>query len=189
MASPNTYSKVGIVSNACVLLGEQPCSSLTEDRYSVTVGANLFDNLYENELQTAARWRFAMEKKALSRVNTTPLNEYQYVYQIPTSTLLLIGVYPRTNYEVYGKHIYSNNTSCEIEHLFKPELSQIPAYFALLLTYELRVQMINPVTEGGVARQEVARKEANVQRAKSQYADAQARPNRPIADSPFTDVR
>jgi hypothetical protein len=185
--SIETQSKISLISKALVLCGETPLNSLNDDRYGATVGANLFEMLYENELQSN-RWRFAMKKGALAQLAVEPLNEYQYAYQLPTDMLLLIGVYPRDSYEVYGDRIYSNRATCEIEYMFKPSVDKCPAYFSTLMTYALARDMIKPVTESDTAQRAMESK-YRAQRDRAMYADAQARPNRTVADSPFTQVR
>jgi hypothetical protein len=185
--SIETQSKISLISKALVLCGEVPLNGLDDDRYGATVGGNLFELLYESELQSN-RWRFAMKKGSLSQLAATPLNEYRYAYQLPADMLLLIGVYPRTNYEVYGDRIYSNNSSCEIEYMFKPGVDDCPAYFSLLMTYALARDMINPITES-VDKQTKMEAKYRMQRDRAMFADAQARPSRPVADSPFTSVR
>jgi hypothetical protein len=64
----------------------------------------------------------------------------------------------------------------------------VPAYFALLMTYALAKDMVKAITESEAAVESM-RKKYNVQRDKALYADAQARPARPIYHSPFTDPR
>lgn len=93
MASIETNSKIDLISKALVLCGETPLNTLSDDRYGATVGSNLFEILYENELQSN-RWRFATKKKALSRLVATPLNQWAYKYQLPSDMLLPIGMYP-----------------------------------------------------------------------------------------------
>lgn len=182
-----TPSKIGLISKALILLGEKPASSLTEDRHGVTVGVNLFELLYETELQ-ANSWRFNMKKASLSRLNVTPVNQYTYAYQIPTDCLLPRYVYPASNYEIYGDRIYTNDSSVDLDYQFKPEVSALPAYFALLLTYALARDMAGPVTESEAKVKEFMSKYP-VQRDRAMYADAQARPATMIVDSPFVDVR
>lgn len=182
-----TYSKIQLISNALILCGETPLESLSDSRYGATVGANLFEMLYENELQTN-RWRFSMKKGALSRLADVPLNEWQYTYQLPTDMLLLVGMtYPQP-YEIYGQHLYTNATSVEIEYQFKPTVDRIPAYFALLMTYVLAKDMISPITENE-AKHKMMQAKYLPQRDRALFADAQARPTKQIVDSPFTDVR
>lgn len=185
--SIETHSKIGLISKALILCGEKPLQSLSDDRYGATVGANLFEMLYEAEVQSN-RWRFSMKKGALSRLNVDPLNEWRYVYQMPTDMLLLIGMtYPKP-YEIYGQHMYTDATSVEIEYQFKPEIDRIPAYFALLMTYVLAKDMVSPITENEDKHRMMQAKYLP-QRDRALFADAQSRPARRIIDSPFTDVR
>ena len=182
-----TQTKIGLISKALVLLGEKPLESLNDRRYGATVGNNLFELIYEDEL-TSNRWRFAMKKGALSQLVAEPLNEWQYAYQLPSDMLLPITTYPSSNYEIYADRIYTNNNEVELDYLFKPEISAIPAYFALLMAYALARDMVKPITESdnGV---DIWRGKYNFQRNRAMFADAQGRPNKPITDSPFTQVR
>lgn len=182
-----TADKIRLISDALVLLGEKPTDSLSVDRYGVTVGASLFERIYENELQSN-RWRFAMKKRALSRLVDEPLNEWQYAYQLPSDCLLPIGTYPSSQYEIYGDRIYSNNDEVELDYMFKPEITALPAYFTLLLTFSLAKNMIKAITESDAGVQIMTSK-YNSQRNTALFADAQGRPNKPIRHNPFVQSR
>ncbi len=100
-----TNSKVDLISKALILCGEEPLNSLSDNRYGATVGANLFEMLYENEIQSN-RWRFAMTKSALSKLVAAPLNQWKNAFQLPPDMLLPIGVFPvDLNYEIYATHL------------------------------------------------------------------------------------
>lgn len=185
--SIETNSKIDLISKALILCGEQPLDSLTDRRYGATVGSNLFELIFENELQSN-RWRFAVTKASLSRLTSTPLNEWQYAYQLPAESLLPIGVYPSQPYEIYGDHLYTNASAVDLEFEFKPDITDCPAYFCMLMTYALARDMIKPITESDAALQLMERK-YNRQRDRALYADAQARPARPLDHQPFTAVR
>ena len=106
-------TKLSMISAALVLCGEKPMNSLTDPRYGASVGAAMFDMVYENELQ-GNRWRFACKKAQLAQINTTPPNEWMYCFQLPTDMLLPIGFWgvgPDRLYEIYGNVIYTNVTS------------------------------------------------------------------------------
>lgn len=182
-----TPTKIKLISDALVLLGEKPASSLTENRFGVTVGANLFERIYENELQSN-RWRFAITKGALSRLVAEPLNEWTYAYQLPSAMLLPIGVYPSVRYEIYADHLYANASSIEMDYMFKPEVSELPAYFSMLLTYALARDMVKSITESDNGVQ-IFQQKYVMQRDRAMFSDAQGRPNKPITHSPFTAVR
>lgn len=185
--SIETGTKIKIISDALILCGETPLNSLSDNRYGAQVGANLFEVIYEAELQSN-RWRFACTKAALSRITAAPLNEWQYAFQLPTDMLLPIGVYPRSSYEIYASHLYTNNSAVELDYMFKPEVSRLPAFFRLLMVYAMAKDMIKPITESDAAVQLMTGK-YNIQRNKAMYADSQGRPNKAIVDSPFTDAR
>ena len=180
-------TKIGLISRALMLIGEKPAQSLDEDRYGVTVGAELFEIIYENELQSN-RWRFSCKKEALSQLVDVPLNQWRYAYQLPTDLLLPLYVYPRVPYEIYGDHLYTDNSSVELDYVFKPEISQLPAYFCLLLAYALARDMVKTVTEDKDAVQLLQKKYA-MQRDRAMFADAQGRPPTTIDSSPFTELR
>jgi hypothetical protein len=182
-----TSTKIGLISNALILLGEKPLNALNDNRYGASVGSNLFEMIYENELQSN-RWRFAMTKEALSQLVSAPLNEWQFAYQLPADMLLPIGVFPVCDYEIYADHLYTDAASVELDMLFKPEVGEIPAYFATLMTYRLARDMAKPITESGPTGDRWGR-EYNTQRAVAMFADAQGRPAKPIMRSPFTDNR
>jgi len=186
MAAIETPTKIGVISDSLVLIGEQPTTNINDNRYGVTVGAALFEVLYESEL-ASNRWRFAMKKKMLSQVVGTPLNVWQYIYQLPSDCLLPIGIIPIAAYEIYADKLYTNQSSVELDYMFKPDISEVPPYFRLLLTYSLAKNMIKPVTESdeGVKVMEM---HYNIQRNKAMFADAQARPSTTIPDA-FTSVR
>ena len=107
---------------------------------------------------------------------------------LPIDMLLLVGMTCPQPYEIYGNHLYTNATSVEVEYQFKPDISAIPAYFALLMTYVLAKDMISPITENE-AKHKMMQAKYIPQRDRALFADAQSRPARQVIHSPFTDVR
>ena len=196
-----TQTKLSMISAALVLCGEKPMNSLTDPRYGASVGAAMFDMVYENELQSN-RWRFACKKAQLAQVNNTPPNEWQYTFQLPTDMLLPIGFWgigPDRSYEIYGNLIYTNVTSnpgpinsstpvLTFDYMFKPDPSTVPSYFSLLVTYALAKDMIKPITESDQAASAMQTK-YTIQRSKAMFMDAQGRPNRQLQHNPFVQVR
>lgn len=188
MASIVTNTQISIISTSLILLGEKPLSSLNDNRYGATVGVGLFDLLFEDEVQSNP-WRFAHKKKALSRLVNEPLNQFKYSFLLPADCLVPSHVWPRAVYEIFGNQLWTDQTAVDLDYRFKPEITSVPAYFALLLSYRLAFNMVNPITEGSAAKVEVMRILYNTQRARAQYADAQGRPSTPVQDNPFVDVR
>lgn len=192
-------SALQMMSNALVLCGEKPLTSTTDPRYGTLVmTGGLFDMVYENEL-TANPWRFACKKGTLTQLNSTPLNEWQYAYQLPTDCLSvngLWGVGPDKLYDIYAGVIYTNITSnpgvlpatLTLDYMFKPDPGTVPSYFSLLVTLALTQYAVKPITENDTAR--TAWTQAyNIQRARAMFSDARQRPNRPLQHKPFLQVR
>ena len=181
-------SKIDLISKALILCGEEPLISLSDQRYGATVGANLFEMLYENELQSN-RWRFATTKTALSLLAAAPLNQWSNAFQLPPDMLLPIGVYPADlNYEIYGTHLYTNRSTIEFDYMFKPVVTKCPAYFSTLMTFVLAQHMIKPITESDNAVIVMTDK-YKIQRGLALYADAQGRPSKATFSDPFVNVR
>ena len=195
-----TSSKLELISDAVVLVGEKPITSEQDPRWAATVGLSLFDQIYENELQSN-RWRFACTKGTLSLLNAIPANEWRYAFQLPPDMLLPIGIWPQSDFELYGDHLYTNAKSnsgpadgsggaavLTFEYMFKPDISKCPAYFLMLMRYALARDMVKPITESDSAVNVFTQK-YTAQRARAMYADAQGRPNRPLQSNPFVQVR
>lgn len=181
-----TQTKIGLISKALILLGEKPLTSLSDNRYGATVGANMFEILFESELQNNGHgWHFCRTKASLSQLVATPLNEYQYAYQLPSDMLLPVGTTPKIEYEIFGDRLYTNKSEVDLEYKFKPEISACPAYFNLLIVYALARNMAKPITESDATAGKWER-EYLAQYARAQFADAQGRPQRSIQHSPFT---
>lgn len=186
--SIETQTKIRIISKALVLLGEKVCTSLSDPRYGVTVGAELFELFYEEEI-TSNPWRFATAKRALSRLANVPLNQYKYAFQLPPDMLVPDHVWPKTEYEIFGTELHTDQPAVDLTYRFKPNVSQWPSYFSALMVFRLAKHMVNPVTEGSAAKVQIMTMEYNLQRGRAQFADAQGRPAKPIQDNPFTDIR
>lgn len=179
-------SKFDIISQALVLIGESPISSFSEGTAG-TVANQLYDITYEG-LLTKHRWRFAIGKQALSKLSSTPLNEWKNAFQIPSELLLVIKSYPRTTFEVYEDQIYANVESLSIDYLYKPDEGRLPAYFVEALAARLAEVICIPITNNQSLKESMA--ELSVRRFnEAAYADSQGRFPSAIQSRPFIDVR
>ncbi len=194
-----SQTALSMMSAALVLAGEKPLNSVTDPRYGAQVAAALFDMVYENEIQVHP-WRFSCKKAALSQLNQTPINEWQYAWQIPTDCLAMIGFWgvgPDKLYEIYGGNVLYTNinsnpsiqpASLIAEYQFKPDPSTIPSYFSLLVTLALAKHFVKPITESDSNRTK-CEQAYEVQRGRAMFADSRQRPNRPLQHRPFIQVR
>lgn len=180
-------SDIDIASNALQMIGAGSISSFDDPGAGAAVAKALYEDLL-TALLTDTYWRFAMKKQSLNQLSQTPLNEFQFAYQIPTDSLKIERIYPRIFYKIYRDLIYTNASSIEIDYAFRPDTTLFPSYFVLAFTYKLASEFSLAVTDN---EQKNALYEGKFRDALSKAfsADSMQHPQTPIVDNPFTDVR
>jgi hypothetical protein len=178
---------IDMASNALQMIGATPISSFTEPGAGATVAAALLEPLMLSQL-TSTYWRFAVKKQQLNRLSQTPLNDYKYAFQIPTDSLKVERVFPRSDYKIFEDKIYSDVSDISIDYVYRPETSLIPVYFVTAFTYKLASEFALAVTDNEKKNALYEQKYRGAL-AEAYAADAQQYPQTPIQDNPFTDVR
>lgn len=180
-------SGIDISSNALVLIGAKPINSFDEPGAGAAAAKALYEQTVRSML-TRTYWRFAIKKQQLNRLSQTPLNEFQYAFQIPTDSLKILKVYPRSWYKVYRDLIYSNTQELAADYVFRVEDSGLPDYFVFALQYKLASDFALSVTDD-VNKHALFEEKFRLAMGEAYAADAQQNPQTPIVDQPFTDVR
>lgn len=143
-------SKVGIISNAFILLGKAPVNDLTTSDPIVTSAVKIYDMTYP-DLLAVHPWRFAMEIKTLDPLTAAPvIDEWTTAYLMPGDLIQLYRVYQNLWYRIYQNQIYANTSSSEtitIEYTHPIPEDRFPAYFTQLFTYKMAGLMAMPVTQ------------------------------------------
>jgi hypothetical protein len=181
-----TSTDIKLASNALILLGHQPISSFTEPTAGAEVASNLYESSYKT-LLTQYMWRFATKKAVAARLSTTPINEFDYMYQIPTDCLYLIET-SDFNYELFEDKIYSNSAELNIEYIYDVSPDRLPAYYVKMFEFFLASQFSIPVT-GDMNKADLYYKMYEKQLRIAKFTDASQRPNNVIESTPYTDVR
>jgi len=181
------FSKIKLVSNALILLGDEPISSFDNPGAGATAGENLYESSYLAIL-SSKRWNFATKKKKLSRLTASPENEYKYQFQLPTDLIMLITTYPVSTYRILGDKLYSDYKDIEIDYIWKIKEDQFPAYFIKAFEYYLAKQLCISVTED-YKKLELMQKGYEMELRRASYADSQSQPSVPIQDDPYIRVR
>ena len=180
-------SSIDIASNALVRIGVAPISSFTEGGAAGQAAANLYEPTVRAML-TEHRWRFAAAKRQLAQLVATPLNDYQYAYQLPSDMLVLYRAYNVQNYDIYEDKLFTNASSVEIDYLFRAGEALFPAYFQLAVEYQLASEFALIVTSNR-ALAETYEMKARDQMKKARFADSQGRPPQSIYTTDYLDVR
>lgn len=178
-------SKLDIINQALVLLGENPVTDLTSPSGIIA------DTVYtttRNDLLSGHRWRFAVKKVALVAAAGSPVNEWTNHFTLPTDMLVLFRTYPNSQYEIFEDKLVTNNASVSVDYIFDPGEKKYPDYFVKSLATLLSSEMALAITND--------KKMSEMQHSKAQMAissaknkDSQGRPATAIQSRPYIDVR
>lgn len=153
MAAGDT--NIAICSRALTLLGESAISSFSDGTDASSTCSRLYETV-KTALLTMYPWKFATKKVQLARLNTTPVNEWTYAYQLPGDMLAMdalfntdaVGAQPLVSgWERYEDMILTDQTAIYIDYRFDPGESYYPPYFVMLLIYAICMHLAEPITE------------------------------------------
>lgn len=177
--------KIDLISDAMILIGANPISSINEGTEGVVAEA-LYEDTYKGLLSLHS-WRFATKKALLNRLTDAPLNEFSYQYQLPSDIITVVKTYDNSDYEIYEDKLYSNNTSVQIDYRYRVDETNLPSYFVMTLKFLLAAQFAIPITDNS-QRAQTYEGLYERQLARAKNIDSSSRPQDAIADSPLTSL-
>jgi len=182
-------SKIDLVSNALILIGDAPINSLVGSSRAAQVANNLYDNIVGFEFSKFP-WGFARKKAQLSLTTDTPIDdEFSSIYQLPTDMVTLIKINPNMSYRILGDKLYINYSGRIVcDYIYKAPESAYPPYFAKMIEYALAKDFATSIRDSAAARQEMAAEYLNASRM-ARYTDSQQHPQEQIQHQPFINVR
>ena len=183
-------SKLSLINNALILIGDVPLTSLTSGTRAQVVATSLYDNIVENEL-SKFRWGFARKVAQLSLDVAAPVgNEWESKYTLPADMLNLIKLDPSINYQIIENKVYCNYSGelfCDyIANIADP--ADWPIYFAKMIEYALAMDFAPSIRDSDSSMQNNAAAYQNASRM-ARFTDSQQHPQTPIQDRPFINVR
>jgi len=182
-------SKIDLISNALILIGNAPINTLDGNSREQQVASNLYDTTVKSEL-TKHRWGFARKKAQLSLTTDTPVDtEYKSIYQLPTDLLVLIKLNPIHNYEIFGDKVYSNLSSAlYCDYIYDAPESEWPVYFSSMIEFALARVFAPSIRDSASSAENMAQEYLNASRM-ARFTDSQQHPQRKIVSNPFVTVR
>ena len=182
-------SKIKLINNALTLIGDNPIQSLSDPGFSVTVADNLYNDTYRAVLAQHP-WSFAFKEQYLSQLSEAPDKEtgYSYAYQMPVDAIRIWQLFGNSQYTIVGNLIYSNMNKLLCRYIYKVSESQLPPQVAKAIEYKLAAEFATPITDNANYAQLYEEKYL-MQVAQAMAIDSQNRPQTPIVDAPFIDVR
>lgn len=181
-------SKIDLISNALILIGDTPINSLTGSTRREQVAANLYDNIVKSEI-AKHRWGFARKKAQLPLTTSKPIDEWNSIYQLPTDLISLIKIEPHVPYQIYGDKVYANvagKMTCD--YIGDVPESSWPVYFSKMIEYALASDFATSIRDSSSIMQEMNAKYLNQSRM-ARATDSQQHPQQTIIDNPFINVR
>lgn len=183
---------VALASRALIRIGAAPITSFTDGSVEAEIANALFEPV-TNALLSSYAWSFATEQVALSQLETEPVADYTYAYQLPNDFLRALSAGTGTkgrglNYRINQDKLHTNSSSVVLTYIFRPAEENFPPYFDQAVIARLAAEFTIPITEN-TSRAEAmfAMAEKEFQRAR-QIDAQQDTPNR-IEDFTLTDVR
>ncbi len=182
-------SKIGLISNALILIGDSPINSLTGNSRQQQVGSNLYDNIVDNEI-TKHRWGFARKKAQLSLTTDAPIDdEWGSIYQLPSDLITLIKVRPSVPYQVLEDKVHTNlSGKLTCDYIYRVSESEWPPYFVKMIEYALAKDFATSITDNTNARTEMTNEYIIASRM-ARYTDSQQHPVEQLRSNPFASVR
>jgi len=182
-------SKIQLISNALILIGDLPVTSLSGNTRAETVANNLYDNIVQNEI-SKFRWGFARRQAQLSLTTEVPIGtEWSSIYQLPANMLTLIKLSPSINYQILGDKVYCNYSGAlYCDYIANVSEGTWPAYFSKMIEYALAMDFAPSIRDSASSMQLLANQYLNASRM-ARFTDSQQHPQVAIQDRPFINVR
>ena len=145
------YSAISLCSKALIKLGVQPIVSFNENTAQAQVALQLYEPM-RDALLSSYPWRFATAQVHLNRLQTAPLADYSYAYQLPNDFLRALSAGTGNsgkglNYRIYENTLHCNVPEVMLTYIFNPKEENYPPFFAQLLIAKLAAEFCLPLTE------------------------------------------
>ena len=183
---------VALASRALIRIGAAPITSFSDGTAESEIAGALYANT-RDALLSAYRWSFATAQVALSQLETDPIADFSYAYQLPNDFLRAISVGSGTSgrgvkYRILQDTLECNAQSAVLTYIYRPDEASFPPFFDQALISRLSAEFAIPVTES-TSRAEAHFRSANQEFERARQIDAQQdTPNR-IEDFSLIDAR
>lgn len=142
---------VALASRALIRIGATPITSFNDGTAESEISGALFGPI-RDALLSAYAWGFATGQVALTQMETAPIADFEYAYQLPTDFLRALsagsGAKGRgLQYRISRGALHTDATDVVLTYIFRPEEEEFPPYFDQALISRLAAEFTIPVTE------------------------------------------
>jgi len=137
---------VSIANRALARIGTQSISSLDEGSTASLYCSKLLPEAVQS-VYGQYDWRSARKRIQLAPLETDPIYEWDYAFQLPSDFARLISVDTENEYSLEGQTILSNDEDLYITYIAYPiEATFIPGYISHLLVTFLAFLLSTPMS-------------------------------------------
>lgn len=183
-------SKLDILNQAIVLLGDSPITSFEDDDGAAAQAARqIYGNLVESLFMVDGyKFRFAVKQFRLNQLQAAPMDSeeggFKYAYSLPSDFLQLVVLNTRFEYDIYGNQIRCNDTNLILDYIYRVDESLWPAYFEKMVVYRLAADLCMPVSDNASLEASLMNK-FDMARRTAKAIDSRQVPNKPFSQSPM----
>lgn len=181
--------QVRICNSALLLVGADTIESFSDetDRREALLCARLYETTRDQLLQNHP-WGFSITTKTLAKTVNTPVDDYEYEYQIPPEVIRIITAFQDNDYEIRSDKIVSNVNNTVIAYTIKaqvvPAESEFPPYFTRALELEL-AKIFAAALRGDEEMANAFKVLASEALVNAKLVDSQQQPSMVIAEDDF----
>ncbi len=185
-------SDIGLSSRALIKIGASPITSFNDSTAESEIAGALFPQI-RDALLSAYAWSFATGQIALDQLQTAPIADYQYAYQLPNDFLRALSAGSGTrgrglNYRITAGALHTDAPDVVLTYIYRPEEEVFPPYFDQALIARLAAEFTIPVTEN-TSRSETMLSIAEREFQRARQIDAQQDTPNKIEDFTLVKVR
>lgn len=185
-------SDIGLSSRALIKIGASPITSFNDGTAESEIAGALFPQI-RDALLSAYAWSFATGQIALDQLQTAPIADYQYAYQLPNDFLRALSAGSGTrgrglNYRIAAGALHTDAPDVVLTYIYRPEEEVFPPYFDQALIARLAAEFTIPVTEN-TSRSETMLSIAEREFQRARQIDAQQDTPNKIEDFTLVKVR
>ncbi len=183
---------VALCSRALIRIGAAPITSFSDGTAESEI-ANALYGPVRDALLSSYGWSFASGQVALTKLSTSPLADYQNAFQLPNDFLraLSAGAGGRgrgLNYRIMRGALHTDAEEVMLTYIFRPDESEFPAYFDMVMIARLAAEFCIPVTES-TSRADSLLRMADIEFSRARQIDAQQDTPNALENFSLIDVR
>ena len=167
---------IGLCSRALIKIGAKPITSFLDGSAESEIAGLLYGPARDAVLSSYA-WSFATGQVELTRLETAPVADYHYAYQLPNDFLRALsagngGRGRGLNFRIYRDTLQTNAEEVILTYIYRATEEEWPPYFDTAIIARLAAEFCIPLTEN-TSRSDVVIRVAEQEFARARQIDAQ----------------